>query len=77
MLRLLVTSVSLPSMSEVVQLEGLNSAYRFRVYHIAMAFAEVSVGSLVVEMRPVSIWSLDRFVSPNWWYWRYRIRCIL
>lgn len=68
MLSLLVTAISVPITSDTVPLEGLNPAFRFRVYHMAKAFAEVSAGLLVFEMRPVSIWSLDKFVFLSWWY---------
>lgn len=67
MLRLLATAVFLLRASGVVQRQCLSLAFRFRVYHMAKAFAKSSFGFWVFKMRPVIIWSLDRFVFSNCW----------
>lgn len=53
MLRLLAAAVFLLRASEIVQRQYLILAFRFRVYHMAMAFAKSSFGFWVFKMRPV------------------------
>lgn len=65
MLRLLAAAVFRLRASEIVQRQCLSLAFRFTVYHMAMAFAKSSFGFWVFKMRPVFTWSLDRFVFSN------------
>lgn len=77
MLSLLVMAASIPRTSENVQPEGLNPAFRCRLYHMGMALAEVPAVLSMFEVRPVCIQNLDRFVHLDHRYQHYRIRCIL
>lgn len=73
MLSLLAVTFPISRTSEMVQREGLNLVCRCGVYHMGVAFAEISFTLSMFERRNVCIGPLDEL---GHWFQQYRIRCI-